>query len=81
MAENHRPDLIFLDINLPGMNEFEALKRLKASEATKNIPEVALTARASGSDREHGLQSGFDYYLTKPFQSEEISTVIQRFLA
>ncbi|NQV82470.1 MAG: response regulator [Rhodospirillales bacterium] len=80
MAEIHRPDLIFMDINLPGMNGFQALERLKASKTTQDIPVVALTALASNREREQGLQSGFEYYLTKPFKVEEISAVLQRSL-
>ncbi|MBT3305782.1 MAG: response regulator [Alphaproteobacteria bacterium] len=80
MAEIHQPNLIFMDINLPGMNGFQALERLKASKTTRNIPVVALTALASARDKDHGLQLGFEFYLTKPFKVEEISVLLQRSL-
>jgi len=78
LAEIHQPDLIFMDINLPGMNGFQALDRLRASEKTKAIPVIALTAQAGGADREHGLQAGFDDYLTKPFQIDDIAAILHR---
>jgi len=80
LAEIHRPDLVFMDINLPGMDGFQALEKLKASAVTRNIPVAALTARASPRDRDRGFRAGFDYYLTKPIQIEEVSAVISRSL-
>ena len=78
LAEIHRPDVIMMDLNLPGMDGFEALKRLKASSATKNIPVIALTARASGKDKDRVLEAGFTKYLTKPINVEEVSSILNR---
>ena len=77
LAEIYRPDVIMMDLNLPGMDGLEALKRLKASLATKDIPVIALTASASRNDRMRGLDAGFEHYLTKPIDVEEVTKAIQ----
>lgn len=66
MAESCLPDVIILDLHLPGMNGFEVLKRLKANHATRAIPVIALTASAMPQDVERGINAGFFRYLTKP---------------
>ncbi|MDZ7924602.1 MAG: PAS domain-containing protein [Marinagarivorans sp.] len=60
------PDLILLDINLPGMNGYEALEILKSDPLTRDIPVIALSANAMTYDRDKGLEAGFYEYLTKP---------------
>lgn len=77
LAEIHRPDVIMMDINLPGMDGMEALRRLKTSTATKDIPVIALTARASARDRKQGLDAGFEHYLTKPIDIKEVTKAIE----
>ena len=79
LAEIHQPDVILMDINLPGITGIEALKRLKASSATKDIPVIALTARASKKDKATGLEAGFADYLTKPINIEKVTNAIQSF--
>jgi PAS domain S-box-containing protein len=76
LAEIHQPKLILLDINLPGIDGFAALKKLKAMQSTKEIPVVALTAAATDSDRKKGLDLGFDQYLTKPIDVAKVSAAI-----
>ena len=66
LAAEHKPDLILLDINLPGMDGFEVLKQLRQQEATSNTPVIAISANAMPVDIEKGLQAGFDDYITKP---------------
>ena len=66
LAKVITPDLIILDINLPGMDGFVALKKLRNTPATKNIPVIALSANAMPKDIERGLNAGFQKYLTKP---------------
>ena len=61
------PDLILLDIIMPGMDGYEVCKRLKAAEATRNIPVIFLTAKCNESDEEKGLSLGAVDYITKPF--------------
>ena len=66
LAENYNPDLILMDINLPGMSGIEATKLLGVGEKTRNIPIIAITAAAMKHDIEAGKQVGFKAYLTKP---------------
>jgi len=80
LAEIHVPDVILMDINLPGIDGMEALKRLKTSSATRNIPVIALTARARTSDRGEGMEAGFLEYITKPFNVEEVTSSLVQVL-
>lgn len=66
LAAEHKPDLILLDINLPGMDGFGVLKHLRQREATSNTPVIAISANAMPKDIEKGLKAGFDDYITKP---------------
>ena len=66
LADAGRPDLILLDINLPDMDGYELLARLRARESGHSIPILAISANAMPKDIERGLKAGFDAYLTKP---------------
>jgi CheY-like chemotaxis protein len=66
LARDERPDLILMDIQLPGIDGVEALRRLRADDATTSIPVIALTALAMKEDRERFMAAGFDGYLEKP---------------
>lgn len=81
LAFDHEPELILMDINLPGKNGYEALKQLKQSAVTRYIKVIALSANAMASDVEKGLQAGFDAYLTKPVNFDQLETTIERVLA
>ena len=78
-ASVEQPDLIFLDINLPDMDGFEVLRRLRADTTTSEIPIIAFTARAMAGDAERALRSGFDAYVTKPFTLRQVSDVLGRY--
>jgi two-component system, OmpR family, response regulator MtrA len=72
-AERLRPDLIVLDVMMPGRDGFEVLRELKENEGTAAIPVVMLTAKATDSDVWEGWKSGADYYMTKPFNPEDLA--------
>ena len=74
------PDLILMDINLPGIDGYEALKRLRANPVTSNIPVIALTANAGDADVKKGMQAGFEAYITKPIDIEALLHEISKHL-
>jgi len=80
MAHASIPDLILLDMSLPVMDGWEAARKLKASDATKGVPIIALTAHAMAGDRDKALEAGCDDYDTKPVELarllEKITTLI-----
>ncbi len=80
MAEAESPDLILLDINLPGMDGYEALERLKVNEDTSAIPVIAVTAQATKADIKRGRNAGFRGYITKPLQVPELLQIIKEVL-
>jgi PAS domain S-box-containing protein len=76
LARAHLPDVILMDINLPGINGFEALKILRSDAFTMHIPIIALSANAMPSDIERGLEAGFFRYLTKPIKINEFMSAL-----
>jgi len=81
IARARVPDVIIMDINLPGMNGLAALQVLRQDERTKRIPVIALTAAASERDRQRGLQAGFYRYLTKPVKVDELVAGLEALVA
>jgi PAS domain S-box-containing protein len=77
-ARSSCPDLILMDINLPGMNGYEALEILKSDPLTRDIPVIALSANAMTYDREKGLNAGFYEYLTKPLDVALFISVLNK---
>ncbi len=71
LARRHRPRVVVMDINLPGMSGLTALRALREDPQTRDIPVIALTAAASPRDKQRGLDEGFDRYLTKPIKVVE----------
>lgn len=71
-------DLVMLDVMLPGMNGFQVAQKLRA--ANVSTPVLMLTAKSSLDDRVHGLDCGADYYLTKPFEPEELLACVRSLL-
>jgi len=76
LARAHCPDLILMDIHLPGMNGIEALKQLRTYEQTRTTPVVAVSASAMKNDIDRAMAAGFNDYLTKPFQMNELLKVL-----
>jgi CheY-like chemotaxis protein len=78
LAREHRPDLILMDIRLPGMDGVTALRELKRDEATRHIPVMAVTASVMPSERDEFLAAGFDGYHAKPIS---IKTLLEEMRA
>jgi two-component system phosphate regulon response regulator PhoB len=83
LAKKHLPQLVILDLMLPGLDGFEVCKELKRSPTTKNIPVLMLTARGEEVDRIVGLELGADDYVVKPFSPRElvlrVRAILRRF--
>lgn len=80
IATEEMPDLILMDISIPGIDGIEATRLIKANPDTNHIPVVALTANAMRGDRERFLAAGCDDYLPKPISTPELLRVIREYL-
>ena len=80
LARLHRPDLIVMDIQLPGMSGLEITKQLKADEELWNIPVVAVTALAMPGDEKKCRQAGCDGYVAKPFSTAGFMKAVEHHL-
>ena len=80
MAAEEGPDLILLDMSLPVMDGWDAAKHLKANDATKSIPVIALTAHAMAGDKDKALGAGCDDYDTKPVDIKRLLEKIDKLL-
>jgi two-component system cell cycle response regulator DivK len=81
MAMSQLPDLILMDMSLPVIDGWEATRRIKANEATRKIPVIALTAHAMAGDREKAMEVGCDDYDTKPVEISRLLGKIAALLA
>ena len=81
LARAEHPDLILMDIQLPGMDGFEATTLLKGDAATRDIPVIALTALAMKGDEERIRAAGCDGYIAKPFSPRQLLAAVNGFLA
>lgn len=79
-ARRHRPDLILLDVSMPGLNGMDVLRILRADKRFATSPIVALTARALDSERDEALQAGFDEVIAKPCLPDDLAASVQRLL-
>ncbi len=77
LARERQPDLILMDIQLPGMDGMDAIRILKADDTTRSIPVIALTALAMKGDEERIRGAGFDGYIAKPIRYQEFLTAIR----
>lgn len=80
MVRKSHPDLILMDIHLPGMNGIEALEELRSAEETHHIPVFAISADAMPDDVQHALDCGFDAYVTKPIKLLELLDLMHKHL-
>ena len=80
LALEHRPDLILMDIQLPGINGIEALRRIRADGALEGVPVIAISASVMPEDQRHIVASGFDAFLTKPISLKPFVATVERFL-
>ncbi|HEV8247174.1 MAG TPA: PAS domain S-box protein [Polyangiaceae bacterium] len=81
IVRERRPDVVIMDINLPGMSGFEATRRLREAPETKDIPIVALTAAAMIGDKKRAAEAGFYRYLTKPVRVAELLQTLEELLS
>ena len=79
-ARADHPDLILMDVSLPKMDGWEATRRIKADEGTRQIPIIAVTAHALDDDREKATQVGCDGYLAKPVAPRRVVEEVERFI-
>ena len=80
MAESERPDLILMDIQLPGIDGYEATGLIKAKPALRHIPIIAVTSYALSGDDVKAKEAGCDAYLAKPFRPRELLAMVREFL-
>jgi two-component system, sensor histidine kinase and response regulator len=80
ISHKTKPDLILLDIMMPEMDGFETCRKLKASDATRDIPVIFISAKAGREDVEEGFSVGCDEYITKPFRIEEVCSRVRTHL-
>lgn len=80
VAESRRPDLILMDIQLPGLDGYEATRRIKANPALKRVPIIAVTSYALSGDEAKARAAGCDAYVTKPFSPRALLAVISQHL-
>jgi two-component system cell cycle response regulator DivK len=79
LAGKHAPDLILMDVQLPGIDGIEALSRIRADERHASVPVLALTAQAMRGDRERFLDAGFDGYISKPVDILQFVETVRRY--
>lgn len=80
LISQQAPDLILLDISLPGMSGFDLLELLRADESTRSLPVVMLTAHGREVEKEKGMALGASDYITKPFSTRELVSRVQTLL-
>jgi CheY-like chemotaxis protein len=76
IAEEFRPELVLLDIGMPGMNGYEVAGRLRASDATRDATLVAVTGWGQADDRQRSRDAGFDHHLVKPAEPSALTALL-----
>jgi two-component system cell cycle response regulator DivK len=80
MANEHKPDLILMDFQLPVLDGYEATRRIKANPATRNIPIIAVTSYALSGDEAKAIEVGCSGYIAKPFSPRKLLAKVREFL-
>jgi len=80
LARERKPDLVLMDIQLPGINGIEAFKQIRADAGTKSIPVVALTASVTPTDRSEITAAGFNAFISKPINLREFVETVKRLI-
>lgn len=80
LAERERPDLILMDIQLPGLDGYEATRRIKSNPALRHIPIIVVTSYALSGDDVKAFEAGCDAYVTKPFSPRQLLAKIRQHL-
>ena len=81
MAAAERPDIVLMDLEMPGIDGWEATRRLKSNPGTRDIPVIALSAHALAGSREKALAAGCDEFDTKPVEFDRLVATVRRVLA
>lgn len=81
LVESEHPDVVLLDINLPDVDGYEVVRRLRANQSSRSLPVVAITAKALPGDAERALAAGCDLYMSKPIAVRELWATLERILS
>jgi two-component system, cell cycle response regulator DivK len=79
-AETYRPDLILMDIQLPGLDGYEATRRIKENPSLSHIPIIAVTSYALSGDEEKAIEAGCEAYVSKPFSPRLVLAKVREYL-
>jgi two-component system cell cycle response regulator DivK len=79
-AETHRPELILMDIQLPGIDGYEATRRIKANPSLRKVPIIVVTSYALSGDDEKAFEAGCDDYVAKPFSPRDLLAKIREYV-
>ena len=80
LARSERPDLILMDIQLPGLDGYEATRQIRATEELRSVPIIAVTSYALSGDEVKARAAGCDGYVTKPFSPRELLAKVREYL-
>lgn len=80
LLKNQKPDIILMDIQLPGIDGLTLIKQIKADAMTKEIPIIAVTAYAMKGDEQKILETGCDAYVSKPINTQELPLIIEKYI-
>ena len=81
MAKKYKPDLVLMDIQMPVMDGFTAVKIIRSNPDTKNIKTIAVTSFAMSGDKERIKEAGFDHYISKPIDTRKLPGLVKSFLS